>query len=891
MLRISALKTKLFCWKHKRFLDRGSVITFFCFIALCFAAAARAEAESSTPAWIEDALNLSSRLLPLAYESNDTKISMLEKEAANNRVEISLPTYQQLGFRYAVSLQWDKYIALLPKINEALALSPKTKSKHFQIILESLAMGLRDQQYEQALEKLNTLRKENELSTDISIHVQIALAYLYSDLRVFPAAFQATVQSRNLFYAGDFDEHILIELLFMEAYIFYNAEEYHKAIEAYLELEQIASAQLNAEDVLSELVWMLRESDQYAAANDINNQLIEKMPDDLGPVPSFFLHIACGDIEASLGNYDRALDCLSIAESFVEFIPDRWVFMSATRLTTLVYAGRLDEAKALFNETVNDERYTSNEYSKKAMAMAEIKYHRAIGDFEIALDQMIDLYLKNTTELLESQNDLTASLSEYIEKENKRYLNNLELKQALINKQTVFNILAVLTCFILFGMLILLIIRRRRERAIERTDSLTGLLNRKGFFTVLNDYISQNVLRTETLVLGLIDLDEFKSINDVFGHAIGDELLVQIVARIKQKLGMSVLIGRVAGDEFAICIKYPGSVEAIKDFGDSLCKEISKEHNFSNPVISVDASIGFAIYPEASNNIQSVYEYAEFALRTAKERDKGKACIFDSTRKAELERHKKIQSALIHAKPNEFTMLYQPIIDIRENRVKGFEALIRWHSPSLGAILPFEFIPMAERSGKVCELTNIALKQALKDAQQWPDDVHISINVSSHDLTSVKRAEEMKSIIIDSGIACERLVIEMTETAIVHDTKTTKEALGVLSSLGVRIALDDFGTGFSSLTHLLHFNIDRIKIDRILIKDIEKNLESRSIVQAILDLSDSVGADCVVEGLETQTQLKLLANKGKRALYQGYLFAKPLPIDKTLDHRETLLNY
>lgn len=287
------------------------------------------------------------------------------------------------------------------------------------------------------------------------------------------------------------------------------------------------------------------------------------------------------------------------------------------------------------------------------------------------------------------------------------------------------------------------------------------------------------------------------------------------------------------------------------------------------------ASIGIAAHSANISSVLELYNFADFALYSCKRFSRGTCRIFDETRKSEIERRKQIEIAFSRAGEDEFYLNYQPIIDAKTGRIKGFEALARWNSPLEGKISPVEFIPIAEQVGLIRKLTDILLEKALKEAKTWPDDITLSFNLSSRDLSSVSYATDIRSLILKSKFPPQRLIIELTETAIVQDTETTQKALKILNEIGVITALDDFGTGYSSITHILDFNIGRIKIEKLLTDQIESDKEKHAIVLSVLNLCKNLNIDCVVEGVQTKEQASLLREM-EASLMQGFFYSKPI---------------
>ena len=382
--------------------------------------------------------------------------------------------------------------------------------------------------------------------------------------------------------------------------------------------------------------------------------------------------------------------------------------------------------------------------------------------------------------------------------------------------------------------------------------------------------------------MGLIDLDRFKAINDIHGHGVGDETLITVAKCLNNICPEGTLVGRLGGDEFAILLSDYADEAELADLGAKICAALAVGRKIGEAIINPRGSIGFATFPHAASTKQELYDAADFALYSAKAIAPGSTKLFDHSHKAELERLSLIECALNRSDSAEFRMQYQPIVTAADGKTVGFEALARWRCPELGDLMPEEFVPIAERMSFINSLTRILLKRALSDAATWPDDLSLSVNLSSHDLASLEFAQELKAIIVQSGFDPKRLIIEMTETAIIRDTQVTRDALQMFKELGVQVALDDFGTGYSSLLHLQNFSIHRIKVDRSLTHTLGKDADKRVIVQMVIDMCNSLGIDCVIEGVEDdETRAQLIRMQAN--YLQGYLFARPMEVEEIPD--------
>ncbi|WP_319499163.1 EAL domain-containing protein [uncultured Cohaesibacter sp.] len=415
------------------------------------------------------------------------------------------------------------------------------------------------------------------------------------------------------------------------------------------------------------------------------------------------------------------------------------------------------------------------------------------------------------------------------------------------------------------------------NQTLANLDSLTGLPNRRLFFSNLDDEIAFAQKNSRRLAVGILDLDGFKAVNDLHGHNIGDQLLMQVAERLNGVLGSHVLVSRLGGDEFALLIKSRNSNSELLLTGEKICSVLRTPFFVEDVRISISGSIGYAVYPDVARTPHELYECADYALYQNKRANRGYPGLFAKEQAHELEARSMIEQAIRAADlEKELTVHFQPIIDIRSHRVAALEALARWESPMVGTVSPAVFIPIAERSGKVGEITLILLKKALAVASEWPRDVNLSFNLSAHDVSSVERVAKLAAVVMQSRVDPRRIDFEITETAAMGNVAQTRAAVAALKTLGCGISLDDFGTGFSSLTQLHAFPLTTIKIDRSFVSELDKKPASYKIVKSLLALSRDMGVECIVEGVETAEELAVVTGLGGRYV-QGYYWSPPVP--------------
>lgn len=430
----------------------------------------------------------------------------------------------------------------------------------------------------------------------------------------------------------------------------------------------------------------------------------------------------------------------------------------------------------------------------------------------------------------------------------------------------------------------------KRLRSAANTDELTKIPNRAVYNEALRDMTRGEDTSSENFTLFLIDLNEFKWINDTLGHPGGDELLVTVAERLSNLEQIS-LVARLGGDEFAVLRKEPTAGYAVIDFSTKLTDCFASPFKIGAQEVKVGASIGAAHWPFHGETIKSLTRNADFALYQAKEKQDGKISYFDEELGAQIARKQKLNKDLRGALlNNEFILHFQPQYCLKEKRVDGFEALLRWNNPASGLVPPTEFIPALEETGLIIQVGEWVLREACRIAATWPEDVRLAVNVSPVQL----QQDNFQNIVVQAlarhNFAADRLELEVTENILMDDVEAARSKLKSLRSLGVRLALDDFGSGFSSLSYLHSFSFDSVKIDRSFVSELGENSDSRAIVQSITRLAKALRIETVAEGVELPGQLEFLERQGCDKI-QGYLFSKPVPEDEVLRLIEKLSNH
>ena len=417
---------------------------------------------------------------------------------------------------------------------------------------------------------------------------------------------------------------------------------------------------------------------------------------------------------------------------------------------------------------------------------------------------------------------------------------------------------------------------------LANLDSLTLLANRRSFFQMLEAAFGRASAAGEKLAVGVIDLDGFKPVNDLYGHSAGDKVLIEIGNRLSAISDENLSVYRLGGDEFGLLLQGEFSENDVMALGQKVCEAIAERINIGSSMVQVTGSVGFALYPDVGETGPEIYELADYALYTAKRHHRAGTVIFNAVQANELNRQKVVEEALVAADlEKELSLVFQPITCVNRRVCIGFEALARWNSPHIGNVSPAEFIPVAEHNGRITLITRLLLERALDVACLWPDDVYLSFNLSPHDLSSPENTLKIVSIVLKSGFDPRRINFEITETAVMHDFEQASASIQMLRELGAGIALDDFGTGYSSLNHVHKLPLTKIKIDGSFVRNIHTRRTSFNIVKSVLALCAEMELEAIVEGVETEEELHILEGLGVRAV-QGYYFGKPMVAPETL---------
>ena len=422
--------------------------------------------------------------------------------------------------------------------------------------------------------------------------------------------------------------------------------------------------------------------------------------------------------------------------------------------------------------------------------------------------------------------------------------------------------------------------KRNSEKKIAflaHHDALTGLANR----VQLREHIEKTLKLGERggkAAILCLDLDNFKTVNDTLGHSVGDALLCAVASRLQALLRDDDLVSRTGGDEFAIVqAGHEPAMQASATLASLIVETVSAPFEIGDHTVVIGASVGIAIAPDDGSDPDQLLKNADMALYRAKGEGRARFHFFEMEMDVKAQSRRLLELDLRRAVGSgEFELFYQPIVNLAENRITGFEALLRWNHPTRGRVPPSEFIPIAEETGLIGSIGEWVIRNACNEAKTWPTDLRVSVNVSPVQFRSKGLAAIVTSAVANSGLLPNRLELEITETVLMHNNEETLATLNQLQSLGVRISMDDFGTGYSSLSFLRSFPFDKIKIDQSFVRALIDNPDCIGIIRAIADLGQSMGITTTAEGVETQEQLDQMRSEGCTEV-QGYFYSRPVP--------------
>jgi diguanylate cyclase (GGDEF)-like protein/PAS domain S-box-containing protein len=415
-------------------------------------------------------------------------------------------------------------------------------------------------------------------------------------------------------------------------------------------------------------------------------------------------------------------------------------------------------------------------------------------------------------------------------------------------------------------------------RFLAHNDSLTGIPNRGTFNKKLDQEIELALVSGRRLAVLCLDLDRFKEVNDLFGHAAGDAALQAAAKRIAMVLDEGQMLARLSGDEFAVMVPGLSNPTVAGRIAENILEVLRTRGESQEAIAPISTSIGIAICPDDATDRHALLSHADTALYRAKNEGRGTYRFFEAAMGAAVRDRRLLEHDLRNAIPDgELRLVYQPQKDIRDHGVIGFEALLRWKHPTRGEIAPIEFIPIAEDTGMILQIGEWVLRTACREAATWTHPLTIAVNVSAVQIHNADFAHVVHEILFETGLAPGRLELEVTETALVRDLNRALATLRRIKILGVRIAMDDFGTGYSSLSNLRAFPFDKIKIDGSFIKSVNVNDQAAAIVRSVLGLGRALGLPVLAEGVETAAELAFLESELCNEA-QGYLVGRPADI-------------
>ena len=423
---------------------------------------------------------------------------------------------------------------------------------------------------------------------------------------------------------------------------------------------------------------------------------------------------------------------------------------------------------------------------------------------------------------------------------------------------------------------------RRNEARIAHMalhDGLTDLPNR----TLLNERLEHALARVrpgEMVANHLLDLDLFKNVNDTLGHGIGDKLLKAVADRLRALVGDGGTVARMGGDEFAIVQAALAQPADAATLAERIMEAIGQPYDIDGHQVTIGTSVGIAVGPADGAHADQLIRNADLALSRAKSDGRGTLRFFEPGMDVRMQARRELEHDLRKAlAAGEFELHYQPVLNLARNEITGAEALVRWRHPERGLVPPGAFIPLAEEIGLILPLGEWAIRQACATAAAWPGAPRVAVNLSPAQFASPGLVQVVVGALATSGLAPERLELEITENVLLDDSETTLAMLFQLRAMGVRIAMDDFGTGYSSLSYLQTFPFDRIKIDRSFVKDITYAAGSLNIVRAVAAMAKGLGMQTTAEGVETQEQLEAVKAEGCTEM-QGFLLSRAVPADE-----------
>ena len=434
----------------------------------------------------------------------------------------------------------------------------------------------------------------------------------------------------------------------------------------------------------------------------------------------------------------------------------------------------------------------------------------------------------------------------------------------------------------------------QRAQILASRDPLTGFFNRRAIAEEGASLMQRAFRRQKAVVMLMFDLDNFKNVNDVHGHAAGDALLKAVSGEISRLMPPSALAARLGGDEFACLFAFDhSSPEIVERIAQAIISRLAQPFNADGIHVHISASCGIARSEADCPDIEAMMRRADIAMYSAKRQGRNRHCWFDASMERELRARNELEGAMRVGIPRgEFIPYFEQQIDLATGRLQGFEMLARWEHPTHGLIAPDVFIPISEETGMISDLSMAVMRAAFLEARNWDPSLSLSVNISPAQLKDPWLAQKVVKLLTETGFPAHRLEVEITESSLFENLALAQSIVGSLKNQGIKLALDDFGTGYSSLAHLRALPFDRIKIDKSFVISILDNTESSAIVNAIARLGDSLGLPVTAEGIEDEAIEERLRQLGCHK-GQGWWYGKPTSIanTRTLLAERNLLPY
>lgn len=411
-------------------------------------------------------------------------------------------------------------------------------------------------------------------------------------------------------------------------------------------------------------------------------------------------------------------------------------------------------------------------------------------------------------------------------------------------------------------------------------DTLTGLPNRRKFIQLLEAWRSYCEKHPQQLGVLFLDIDRFKSINEVLGYEVGDDVLIAFSQRLRAIAPSEAVIARWGGDEFTVLLPNIANSEASTELAETILNSLTEAFHIRTHTLSISTSLGLVTFPDDGQDLKSLLQRADLALYEAKRQGRNNYQIYSRLLSERVVEVLTLENALIKAmEQQEFHIHYQPKLDLKTGQITGMEALLRWHSPTLGQISPNRFIPVAEETGLIVAIGRWVLQQVMGQARRWQQQglltVPIAVNISAQQFHQAEFLRVLEQDLHDSALPIHLLELEITETTAMQDVSYVQRQLQQIRELGIKLSLDDFGTGFSSLAYLSYFPLQLLKIDRSFVRQITSSPKSQALVQAMIDLGHGLGMRVLAEGVENDEQLEYLRQIDCDEI-QGYVFERPM---------------